>query len=88
MRDHPDWCECRHCLKRDELEQEAALAALDGTGFDTAGIEHALSRVDDPAVEAEHSSMPTPVPNDNDEWVEWAKEKLDPYEQAGVDPPG
>lgn len=42
---------------------------------------------DDPAVEVEMSRPPAPVPDDQQEWAEWAKSKLDPYEQAGVDPP-
>lgn len=70
---HPSWCTCRSCLKAEEAEERAAL--------------HELSCVDDdPAVEAELSRGPGRVGDDLD-WVEWAKSKLDPYEQAGVDPP-
>ncbi len=69
---HPDWCTCRSCLKAEEVEERAALDEA--------------SRVDeDPAVEAELSSSPAPVPDEQQEWVNWAKQKLDPYERAGVD---
>jgi len=86
VREHPEWCECRACLKLDELEQAAALDALGETGFDPSGVERVLSRVDDdPAVEAELSSTPARVGDDTD-WYEWARSKLDPFEQAGVDP--
>lgn len=68
---HPDWCQCRSCLKVEEAEERAAL--------------HELSRVDDdPAVEAELGQPPSRGPTDYDDWIEWAKGKLDPYEQAGV----
>lgn len=40
-------------------------------------------RGDDPAVEAELSGAPARVPSDDDDWLEWAKDKLDPHEQAG-----
>lgn len=46
---------------------------------------HELSRVDDPAVEAELSSVPGRPPEDEDEWLEWAKSKLGPAEAAGAE---
>lgn len=42
---------------------------------------------DDPSVEAELSSGPPRVPSDTEEFAEWARQKLDPFEQAGADPP-
>jgi hypothetical protein len=67
----PDERRGRARSKVEEAEERAALE---------------LSRVDDdPAVEAELSSPPGRPPEDEDEWIEWAKSKLGPAEAAGAE---
>ena len=82
----PEDCKGSARSKVEDAEERAALAALQGTGFDSSAIEDVLSRVDeDPAVEAELSSPPGRPPEDEDEWIEWAKSKLGPAEAAGAE---
>jgi hypothetical protein len=68
----PDERRGRARSKVEEAEERAALAALDPSSVD-------------PAVEAELSSLPGKPPEDEDEWIEWAKSKLGPGEAAGAE---